>query len=123
MSDSGVGLLLSRDLFFTSKVTGTAQALGLRVLAAGSVVAAESHIREHAPRTVFVDLSAGDLASSETIVKLREAAGPGVTFLAFGSHVDTNALASAARAGCDPVLPRSNFSAELPVLLTKYLTR
>ena len=45
---------------------------------------------------------------------------PQTPFLAFGSHVDTDALASAAASGCDPVMPRSKFSAELPDLIRRY---
>ena len=38
-----------------------------------------------------------------------------------GSHVDKVRLNQARAAGCDEVLPRSKFSAELPDLLLRYL--
>jgi len=41
-------------------------------------------------------------------------------FVAFGSHVDTEALAAARAAGCDPVMPRSKFSMELHELIRRY---
>src|SRR5206468_2784299 len=72
------------------------------------------------PRVVFVDLSAGDLAGPAALLALTKAA-PGTPFVAFGSHVDTASLAAAAASGCDPVLPRSRFSAELPELIRRYL--
>jgi DNA-binding NarL/FixJ family response regulator len=115
------GLLLSRDLIFTSKVTGTARALGRRVLVAGNSTLAASMIEQGRPVVIFVDLAAGDLASPSAIQALRGVAAPGTPFVAFGSHVDTAALAAAASAGCDPVLPRSRFSAELPDLIRRYL--
>jgi hypothetical protein len=115
------GLLLSRDLIFTSKVTGTARALGRQVLTAGNTSLALAMIGQWRPRAVFVDLAAGELVAPGAILAYRQAAGPDATFLAFGSHVDADALAAAAAAGCDPVLPRSKFSAELPRLIQEYL--
>jgi DNA-binding NarL/FixJ family response regulator len=115
------GLLLSRDLIFTSKITGTARALGSQVLTAGSPALALEMIERWRPRLVLVDLAAGELVAPGSILAYRRAAGPETTFLVFGSHVDTEALAGAAAAGCDPVLPRSKFSAELPALLRRYL--
>src|SRR4051794_34575493 len=104
------GILLSRDLIFTSKVTGTAHALGHRVLVAGSVAQATTMIEQQKPLVVFVDLSAGDLVQSASLRAFQTLAGPGIPFVAFGSHVDTDSLAAARAAGCDPVLPRSRFS-------------
>lgn len=115
------GLLLSRDLIFTSKITGTARALGHRVMVAGNAALAAAMIGQWRPKVVFVDLAAGDLVSPAALVALRREAGPGTPFLAFGSHVDADALDAARGAGCDPVLPRSRFSAELPDLIRRYL--
>jgi DNA-binding NarL/FixJ family response regulator len=120
LNDGPIGLLLSRDLIFTSKVTGTANALGHRVVVVGGVEKALALIAERTPVVVFVDLAAGDLASPGAIGRYREAAPPGTPFLAFGSHVDVQALADAKAAGCDPVLPRSRFTSELPALIRRY---
>ncbi len=68
----------------------------------------------------MLDLASGDLVSSASIEKYREIAPTGTPFLAFGSHVDTQALADASAAGCDPVMPRSRFSNELPALIRRY---
>lgn len=77
-------------------------------------------IQQWTPVIIFVDLAAGELVSPAAIMAYRKLAGESVTFLAFGSHVDTGALAAAAAAGCDPVMPRSKFSAELPALIERY---
>ena len=114
------GLLLSRDLIFTTKITGTARALGKEVLATGGAALALAMLSAWRPEVVFVDLSAGELVSPSALARYQEII-PGVPFLAFGSHVDTQALAEAAKAGCDPVMPRSRFAAELPALIAKYL--
>ena len=120
-SESPPGILLSRDLIFTSKVTGTARMLGRRVLVAGDVALASAMIAQWQPRVVFVDLAAGDLVQSAALMAFQKLAAPATPFVAFGSHVDTAALASARALGCDPVLPRSRFSAELPDLISRYL--
>src|SRR4051812_16089513 len=114
------GLLLSRDLIFTSKVTGTARALGYQVLTAGNIALALAMIDQWHPRVVFVDLASGDLVGQDALFAYRKLA-PGTPFVAFGSHVDTASLAEAAAAGCDPVLPRSRFSAMLAELIEQYL--
>lgn len=114
------GLLLSRDLIFTAKVTGTARELGHRVMVAGNTALACAMIEQWHPRVVFVDLAAGDLVSPSSLLAYQTLAS-GTPLVAFGSHVDTAALAAAAAAGCDPVLPRSRFSAELPDLIRRYL--
>jgi CheY-like chemotaxis protein len=115
------GLLLSRDLIFTSKITGTARELGHRVLVAGNRALALSMIDQWRPRVVFVDLAAGDLVATPALIAYQTAAPAGTPFVAFGSHVDTQALDAARAAGCDPVLPRSKFTAELPELIRRFL--
>ncbi len=115
------GLLLSRDLIFTSKITGTARELGGQVLTAGNIALASAMIEQWRPRVVFVDLSAGDLVAPASLLAYRRLAPSETRFLAFGSHVDADALSAASAAGCDPVLPRSRFTAELPDLIRRYL--
>jgi DNA-binding NarL/FixJ family response regulator len=122
MPEGPTGLLLSRDLIFTSKVTGTARALGKRVLVAGTVELASTMIDQWRPKVVFVDLASGDLVTPVALQAFKAQAGPKSPFVAFGSHVDTSALDAAASAGCDLVLPRSRFTTELPELIRRYIT-
>jgi CheY-like chemotaxis protein len=119
-SASPPGLLLSRDLIFTSKITGTASALGHRIVVASNPKLARATIETSSPRVVFVDLAAGDLVAVPALREYRSLAAPETPFVAFGSHVDTEALALAKSAGCDPVLARSKFSAELADLIRRY---
>lgn len=109
------GLLISRDLFFTSKVTGTASALGLTIQVVPDAASALERCQAEPVKAVFVDLAqnSGDLAP------LCASGGPVV--VAFGSHVDTERLDAARAAGCTDVMPRSRFSATLPDLLKQYL--
>jgi hypothetical protein len=117
------GLLLSRDLIFTTRVTETARALGHLILTAGSAELVASMIARWRPRVVFVDLAAGDLVQPAALIVFKQLAGPETAFVAFGAHVDTRALADARAAGCDPVLPRSRFATELPELIRRYCGR
>jgi DNA-binding NarL/FixJ family response regulator len=114
------GLLISRDLIFNSKVTGTARALGRTVTVAGNAALARAFLAEGKPLVVFLDLAAGDLVSPSAIEDYRSLA-PGASFVAFGSHVDTATLEGARRAGCEHVMPRSKFTVELPGLIRTLL--
>ncbi len=115
-----VGVLVSRDLIFTTKITGTAAALGFRIAVAGNGALALKTIEDAKPRVVIIDLAAGALAGQEAIAGYQRAAGPDTPIIAFGSHVDTGALDAARKAGCREVMPRSRFTAELPSLIRKY---
>lgn len=111
------GLLLTRDLMFLSKVTGTAAQLGVRIESTGAVdqllARAASSVR-----VVIVDLGVNDVDLRSLIAGLP--AQRPVT-IAFGAHVDVDRLAMAQAAGFDLVLPRSKFSATLPDLLREVL--
>ncbi len=120
-AEAVAGVLLSRDLLFTVKITGTARELGCKVQVAGNVELASALIAEHRPRAVFVDLAAGPLASPEALARLQAEAGAETPFIAFGSHVDADALAAAKAAGCCEVMPRSKFTVQLPDLIRRYL--
>lgn len=121
MSAEAVGVLVSQDLIFTTKVTGTARALGFEVVVAGSAERGVALISEHRPRVLIVDLNAGAAASAEAMRGYRAALAPRSLLVAFGSHVDHNALAAAKGAGCDEVLTRSKFSGELPAHLQRWM--
>ena len=114
--DSGaVGLLLSRDLFFGSRIAGTAEQIGLRVETAGSIPQALEMIDRRRYRAVLVDLSVPGLSVPELMAGLPQVDRPRV--LAFGSHVHTALLEQARTAGCDEVLSRGQLSAKLVEVL------
>lgn len=112
-----LGLLLCRDLIFTTKVRDTAAALGVRIEVVGREDRARAILLEKRPRVVFVDLTAGDLVTLEALQGYRKLAGPDVWFTAFGPHVDVDRLDEARAAGCQAVMPRSRFAARLVDLI------
>jgi hypothetical protein len=111
-------VLVSRDLFFTSKVTGTASTLGIPLRVVGSAQAAVDFAATEGATCVFVDLANANLDVAWLVSNLSAERKPSV--VAFGSHVATALLQAARDAGCTEVMPRSRFSAELPGLLRKY---
>lgn len=113
-------VLVSRDLIFTTRILSTARELGFRFAVAGTVAQVASMLPTSSLRAVWIDLGAGELADPDRIREWRRLT-PHVPFLAFGSHVETDRLAAAAKAGCQEVLPRSRFVTELPRLLRSYL--
>ena len=117
--DGPSGLLITGDLFFSSKVTGTAAALGMQIDVAGNPADAVSRIADGGYRVVIVDLAAPGLSLVDLMATMPADRRPKV--IAFAAHVETGRLEAARDAGCDLVLPRSRFSAELPRLLADFL--
>jgi CheY-like chemotaxis protein len=113
------GLLLSGDMLFSSRVTGTATALGGAVDVAGNVAAALGREELAEYRCVILDLALQG-SVREAMERLR-AAGCAAPVVAFGSHVQTERMQEAVDAGCAEVLPRSRFTEKLAELLREYL--
>ncbi len=110
-------LLLCGDLFFTSKITGTADALGIQM-------DVQAQIPESIPgpdatgyQLVIIDLSQPAFSPQNVMQRISATDRPRV--IAFGPHVDTQTLQAARDAGCDEVLPRSRFSSELVDILRR----
>jgi DNA-binding NarL/FixJ family response regulator len=116
-SAAPTALLLSGDLFFTSKITGTAQAVGLRMDVRAAIPDEIPGPAAGGYRLVIIDLAETAITPAEVIGRLSETDRPRV--IAYGSHVATAKLNAARDAGCDEVHPRSRFSAELAEILRR----
>jgi hypothetical protein len=114
-----LAVIVTKDLFFGSQVTGTAATRGWPVAMAMTVDALRDHLVKGSVRGVILDL-AGEIAPAEIIAALPPKSRPKT--LAFGPHVHTGNLQAAREAGFDQVMPRSKFSAELMALL-EWITR
>lgn len=113
-----VGLLISQDLLFISKVTGIASSLGFQVETAGMPQGLiKAAVGGYA--CIFFDLSLNDVAVGVITNNLRDQPPPPV--IAFGPHVEVARFKEARDAGCREVLPRSQFNMHLPEILTRYL--
>jgi DNA-binding NarL/FixJ family response regulator len=118
---AAIGYLLCDDMIFTSRITGTAQALGLVVRPARNVDRLKALLQQQTPCCVIVDLSNPGLEIDDLITHVRENCSPMPRVVGYGSHVDTATLKNARKAGCDPVLPRSQFVDDLPRALPEWL--
>jgi DNA-binding NarL/FixJ family response regulator len=116
-----LGLLLTDDMIFSSRITGTAQALGLKVNAVKSVEDLTVHARDRSPTCIIIDLSHPGLQVPELIRELKNGCSPMPRLVAYGSHVDAATLRAAREAGCDVVLPRSQFVEKLPNELASWM--
>jgi CheY-like chemotaxis protein len=116
-----IGLLLSDDMIFTSRITGTARDLGLCVKPARSIQALNSQIQEQVPCCIIVDLGHAELSIGDFMKGLVQLCTPVPRVVAYGSHVDTAVLRAAREAGCYAVLPRSKFVEELPRALPDWM--
>jgi CheY-like chemotaxis protein len=118
-----IGLLLSDDLLFSSRITSTAQELGVTIKTARSPDALLAQVRQQAPRCIILDLANPGLSVPELIAQLRECCSPMPYVVAYGSHVDAAGLHAAREAGCNLVWPRSKFVEELPQALPEWFAK
>jgi CheY-like chemotaxis protein len=106
------------DLFFASKLRGTAEQVGARIQFAKSIDAAVNKAREEAPALVIVDLNAG---CCDAVELARAFKGDdnlnGIPMLGFFAHVQTELQRAALGAGFDQVMPRSAFTKNLAEIL------
>jgi DNA-binding NarL/FixJ family response regulator len=106
------------DLFFRSKVRTTAKHLGIDIQFAASAEDLVAQARALQPTLVIFDLNSSKMDPIATIQALKaDAATAQCRALAFASHVHTELIAAAKRAGADDVLPRSAFAGRLADIL------
>lgn len=107
-------LFLTTDLMFSSRVLGAAKTLGLdcRLFANPQQLVASVGDCPLA----LIDLGLTPLDLPAAVAAIRHTA-PEAKIVAFGPHVDQQLLAAAKDAGCDVVLPRSQFNQHYVALL------
>ena len=117
------GLLLSDDLIFTSRIVGTGRDLGFAIRVAttpGALLALTRGADATPLACVIVDLHNPGLNIAEFVAELKQLVPPPL-IVGYGSHVETAMLKAARAAGCDSVMPRSQFVDELPVELPRWM--
>jgi CheY-like chemotaxis protein len=115
---ASTALLLSDDLLFISRITGTARALGVDIKSARNMTELLALAAASPPTCVLLDLQNPGLDISATVQALKKTGSP--RLIGYGSHVDAATLKAARDAGCDIVLPRSRFVEELPTQLAHW---
>jgi CheY-like chemotaxis protein len=116
-----LGIVLSDDLLFSSRITGTARAHACTMKIARSPAVLHQMLQQEKPTCVIVDLGNPGLDLAELVRRLDELEKPRPRLIAYGSHVDADMLRQARQAGCDLVLPRSQFVADLEHKLPEWL--
>ena len=111
-------LLITSDLATSSTVSGAAVRLGVACETAWSVDAALRQAEAHAPRLVVLDLSVPSLDPAKLVALFRDLPAPPRRIVAFGPHVHEALLAAARDSGCDQVVSRGRFHADLDAILT-----
>lgn len=120
--DHGVILAILDDLLFTSKMRATAKLIGATLSVAKSRDAALEGMRAAPPALVIFDLNnprtdpLGIVAAMKSDPALAE-----IPTVGFVSHVQTDLIDAARKAGVAEVMARSMFAERLPQILAKGL--
>ncbi len=109
-------IALVSDLIFTTKITSTAEALGVPVEVVRTLEELAGSLAGDGAAVVIVDLEIDGVDPIDAIGRCRDAA-PRPRVIAFGSHVRTEQLEAARQAGADEVMPRSAFVRRLAEIL------
>ncbi len=107
------------DLFFASKIRGTAEQVGVEVRFARTVDTLIQAAREDHPSLIIVDLHS---INCDPIALAKELKADeqlhSIPLLGFFSHVQTELQRKAREAGFDVVIPRSAFTRDLKDILS-----
>ncbi len=111
-------LIYTEDLFFGLRIQDVVEKLGGRAQAVETGAELAAGLAE-VPALAIIELG----SRQDWIEAVQEARKwtRGVPVAAFGSHVDTAALAEARQAGCDYVRTKGRFMEELPALVERHV--
>ena len=113
-------LALISDLLMQSQVSAAATRAGAELHVAFSDEALLSKADATPPRLVILDLSHPGLDPAALLARLKPLLVEGATVIAFGPHVHKAKLEAAAAAGCDLVISRGQFHAQMGELLAQF---
>jgi CheY-like chemotaxis protein len=109
--------VLTSELMTRSRIAAAAERLEIAAEFASSEGALVELVRERGARLVILDLEQPGLQTAEIMRALRATGASGLQVVAFGPHVHEARLQAAATSGCDQVLARGKFYAELDAVL------
>lgn len=105
------------DLFFRARVQETARHAGITVEFVSTAEALAERVQQAPARLYLIDLNArGNPLDAIERLRVQDRRTPVVGFLA---HVQAELAERARSVGCSVVLPRSQFTRELPGLLQR----
>ena len=113
-------LALVDDLMFSSKIRTAAKQLDVPLTFARTRAAALSELRANRPAVVIFDLNGTRMDPLGTMTEMKsDPSLAGIATVGFVSHVQTDLIEAARRAGIDEVMPRSQFVTALNSILEK----
>jgi DNA-binding NarL/FixJ family response regulator len=104
-------------LLVVSRVEGAARQAGAAVVTAATRELVVAECGRGGVSLVIVDLSLPSLDVASLVESIRGAGGPAKSIVAFGPHVHESLLAAAREAGCDQVISRGQFFAQVDAIL------
>jgi len=111
-------ILVTRDLAVISQVDGAAARIGAVARAISSEAEAITRYVEERAGLMVIDLGMPALDVKTLIEQVKAATILPPRFVAFGPHVHEERLAAAREAGCDSVISRGQFFAQLDAVLS-----
>ena len=116
-------VFLTTDLVFPSRVAGVAARVGARMetVVGGRALLEKLREAETADTLVLLDLSTAQIDPAQLIATLKIQSPPPRAIIAFGPHVHEAKLAAARTAGCDLVLSRGQFDAQIGAILEQFV--
>ena len=106
------------DLMFSVKITSAAKAVNAAVAFERTPDAVLARVRAERPSLVIFDLNSSRMRPIETIAAIKQdPALAGTRTLGFVSHVQTDVIERARRAGADVIMARSAFASQLAEIL------
>jgi CheY-like chemotaxis protein len=118
--DHGVILAILDDLLFTSKMRATARQIGATLTVAKSREAALAEMRASVPALVILDLNNPRTDPLGIVADMKnDPALAGIATVGFVSHVHTELIDAARKAGVGDVMARSMFAERLPQILAR----
>ena len=113
----GVGILISSDLMFISKVKEVAAASHGEVKVVRSLEALKGAVADvGSPGAIMIDLEKSRISIDSLVEPISRLTQAGWKVVSFFSHVHEEVGAEASRLGLGEVMPRSKFVRVLPAL-------
>jgi CheY-like chemotaxis protein len=107
------------DLFFASKIRGTAEQVGVTTSFLRTVDAVVAGVIQDQPSLILCDLHSQKINAVELAKKLKaDERTRDIPLIGFFSHVQTELERAANEAGFDRVIPRSIFARDLVKILS-----